>query len=184
MNTTTVRIPAIAALLAVLLLAVTADEARAEVFVDVGINSTRIEADIATLPDKIETTQSGLHVGAGVRRDLRRGTIGVRLELDDIDGDLLLAVRALDYRRNLSDRWAVGAFIGAARLDLATPAYGYYLGAGAQLKELFAGWDLGLDVRIGDKIARDNILPTDPQGGRPDNFYDLRGVSLYLSRRF
>jgi hypothetical protein len=44
---------------------------------------------------------------------------------------------------------------------------------------------LALDVRIGDKLARDNVLPTDPQGGnRPDTFYDLRGISIYLSRRF
>jgi hypothetical protein len=45
-------------------------------------------------------------------------------------------------------------------------------------------WDLGIELRLGDKIARDNLLPSDPQGGRPDNFYDLSGISLYLSRRF
>jgi hypothetical protein len=106
------------------------------------------------------------------------------VELDDIDGDLLLAVRALDYRRHLTDRFAVTAFLGAARLDLATPAYGYYLGTGVQLKELWPSWSLSVDLRYGDKIARDNVLPSDPQGGKNDNFYDLSGVSVYLSRRF
>ncbi len=157
--------------------------AHADVFVDLGINATRIEADVA-LSNTAASSSSGLHVGVGARRALRAGSIGVRAELDDIDGDLLLAVRALDYHRNLSERIAVGGFFGAARLDLATPAYGYYLGGGVRFAELLGDWDLGVDLRLGDKIARDNILPSDPQGGRPDNFYDLSGVSVYLSRRF
>jgi hypothetical protein len=158
--------------------------ANAEVFVDVGINSTRVEAEIATQSGTTETSSSGFHVGVGMRRELRQGSIGARLEVDDVDSDLLLSVRALDYRRHVSDRIAITAFLGAARLDLATPAFGYYYGGGVELKELLRGWNLGIDLRIGDKIARDNVLPTDPQGGRPDNFYDLTGVSLYFSRRF
>lgn len=156
----------------------------ADAFVDVGINATRVEADIATLPDKQTSTDSGWHLGAGLRRELARGSIGARIELDDVDGDRLLAVRALDYRRHLSERFAVTAFAGAARLDLATPAHGYYLGGGVELKELLRGWTLAIDLRLGDKIARDNLLPTDPQGGRPDNFYDLTGVAVYFSRGF
>ena len=112
------------------------------------------------------------------------GDIGVRLEIDDVDSNTLLAVRALDYRFNRSERLAFSVFLGAARLALATPAYGYYFGGGVQLKEIVHGWDLGIDGRIGDKVARDNLLPTDPQGGSPDNFYGLTGVSVYLSRRF
>jgi hypothetical protein len=158
--------------------------ASAEVFIDVGAHSTRVEADIATLPEKIEDTFSGLHFGAGLRRELSQGSIGARLELDDIDGDLLLTVRALDYRRHLSPRLSLTAFAGAARLDLDTPAHGWYFGGGLELKDLWPGWSLVFDARIGDKLARDNLLPTDPQGGRPDNFYDLRGLAVYLSRRF
>jgi hypothetical protein len=44
--------------------------------------------------------------------------------------------------------------------------------------------DLGIDLRYGDKLARDNLLPTDPQGGTPDNFYDVSGIAVYFSRRF
>lgn len=167
-----------------LALAVLPARASADAFIDLGLNATRVEADIAALPDTVTSTQSGVHFGAGLRRELTRGSIGARVELDDVDGDLLLAVRALDYRRHLTERFAVTAFAGAARLDLATPAYGYYLGGGVELKELWPGWTLGLDARFGDKIARDNLLPSDLQGERPDNFYDLSGVSLYLSRRF
>lgn len=178
------RVLATAALVACCV-TVPAPDAQAEVFIDVGANSTRVEADIATLSETVTSTQTGLHLGAGVRRELKGGgNIGVRLELDDLDSNLLLAVRALDYRYSLSKRLALSAFLGAARLDLGTPAYGYYLGGGVQLKELVGSWDLSIDVRLGDKLARDNVLPSDPQGGRSDNFYDLRGVGVYMSRRF
>jgi hypothetical protein len=171
-------------LITLVLYVAAAATARAEAFVDFGLSSTRVSADIALQPAALDSTHSGWHVGAGVRRTLSRGNIGVRVELDDVDSDLLLAVRALDYRYHVSDRIALGAFLGAARLNLATPAYGYYLGGGLQNKDLMPAWDLTFDLRLGDKIARDNLLPTDPQGGRPDNFYDLSGLSIYLSRRF
>jgi hypothetical protein len=158
--------------------------AGAEAFVDLGVSSARVEADIATATSKATSTSTGVHLGAGVRRPLSRGDIGVRVEIDDVDSNLLIALRAFDYRHSLSERLAVGAFLGAARLDLATPAHGYYLGGGVQLRDLVKGWDLSVDLRFGDKLARDNLLPTDPQGGRPDNFYDLKGLSVYLSRRF
>lgn len=163
------------------LAAALACEAAAELFVDVGINESRVEADIATLPDTVTTDTSGLHLGLGLRRELTQGSIGARIELDDLDEDSLLAVRALDYRRHLSQRLALTAFAGAARLDLDTPAYGYYLGGGLQIKDLWPRWSLGVDLRFGDKLARDNL---DNQAPRPDDFYDLTGVTIYLSRGF
>jgi hypothetical protein len=158
-----------------------AREAAAELFVDVGFNDTSVEADIAALPEKVTTDTNGAHLGIGLRRELQRGSIGARLELDDLDGDSLLAVRALDYRRHLSERFALTAFAGAARLDLDTAAHGYYFGGGVQLKDLWPRWDLSLDLRLGDKLARDNF---DPQAPRPDDFHDLRGFTIYLSRGF
>jgi hypothetical protein len=160
-----------------------ATDARAEVFFDFGVHGMHVEADVATFT-RVTTSESGVHLGAGVRRDLASGSIGARIELDDVNGDLLLAVRALDYRRHLTQRFAVTAFLGAARLDLATPAFGYYLGTGVEIKDLRPNWNLAIDFRYGDKIARDNLLPTDPQGGKPDNFYDLSGIAVYLSKRF
>jgi hypothetical protein len=171
----------VAALAAAVVAAALAQGATAEAFVDVGANATRVEVDIVNLPHTFTDT-SGLHFGVGLRRELSQGSIGARLELDDLDGDLLLAVRAFDYRRHLSDRLALTAFAGAARLDLATPAYGYYLGGGVELKDLWPRWSLGVDLRLGDKLARDNLLPTDPPGD--DNFYDITGLAVYLSRRF
>ena len=168
--------------IAIVLLAAPAE---AELFVDLGAGINAVEAKIANIDDTVDSTDGGLHLGFGLRREIgERGDIGVRLELDTVDSDLLLAVRALDYRRHVSEKLAVGFFLGAARLDLATPAYGYYLGAGVTLKEFLPRWDLGVDFRFGDEVARDNLLPSDPQGGSPDNFYDVTGLSVYLSYRF
>jgi hypothetical protein len=156
---------------------------RSEALVDFGINSTQVSADIANAASIATTTTSGYHVGVGARRALKAGSIGVRLELEDVDSNLLIAFRALDYKHAFSERLSIGGFLGAARLDLATPAYGYWLG-GAVEYDFSPHWAVSFDWRIGDKLARDNLLPTDPQGGRPDNFYDLRGIGVYLSRRF
>lgn len=159
--------------------------AAADISVDVGAQVSRIEARIANMEDTTETTESGGHIGFGASRRIgERNEFGARIEFDNLGSDLLIAVRAIDYRRHVSERFAFGGFLGAARLDLATPAYGYYFGAGVQFKDLMPNWDLNIDLRYGDKVARDNLLPTDPQGGRPDNFYDILGASLYLSRRF
>lgn len=159
--------------------------AGAEVFLDLGAQVARIEARIANTEGTVDSTESGAHVGLGVSRPFgERNEIGARIELDNLGSDLLLAVRAVDYRRHVSERLAFSAFLGAARLDLATPAYGYYFGGGLELREVLPRWNLNLDLRYGDKVARDNLLPTDPQGGSPDNFYDILGVSVYLSRRF
>ena len=170
---------------ALLVLCLIARPAGAEAFFDIGVNASQIESRIANASGTIETTETGLHLGVGASRRVgERGELSVRLELDNLGSNLLLAVRALDYRRHLSDRLAFNVFAGAARLDLATPAFGYYFGAGIQLKELVSNWDLSIDLRVGSEVARDNVLPSDPQGGSPDNFHDILGVSVYLTRRF
>jgi hypothetical protein len=159
--------------------------AGAEVFIDVGAAASRVDSRFAGAANTVDSSSSGLHVGVGARRSLSGdGDLSVRVELDSIDSDLLIAVRALDYRYNLSDRLAVNAFLGAARLDRATPAYGYYAGGGVQLKEIFPRWDLSIDLRFGEKVARDNLLPSDPQGPSPDNFHDISSISVYFSFGF
>jgi hypothetical protein len=157
----------------------------AEPFIDVGVNGTRIESRIANSGGPVDTTEAGAHFGIGASRSIgERSDLSLRLELDNLGSDMLLSVRALDFRRHLSDKLALNAFAGATRLDLATPAYGYYYGVGLQVKELISNWDLGIDFRVGDEVARDNLLPSDPQGGMPDNFYNIVGLSVYLSFRF
>jgi hypothetical protein len=173
------------AFLAIVAMALIEGTAHAEPFIDLGVASHKLESKIANRDDWIKETDSGVHIGIGARRKVAdRSDLAVRVEIDSIASNTFLAVRAFDYRYHVSERLALTAFLGAARLSLATPAYGYYLGGGVQWKEIVSNWDLSLDFRIGDKVARDNLLPSDPQGGSPDNFHDVTGLSLYMSYRF
>ena len=157
----------------------------AEWFVDAGVSSNRVTIDLADNIPRFMQTSTSPHVAIGARRAVStRQDLGVRLEFDQVDGHLLTAVRALDYRYRFHGPLAVSAFLGAARYDLATPAYGMWGGAGVAWRDMAEGWDLGLEARFGIKIARDHLVPGDPVGGRPDSFYDLESVALSLSRRF
>lgn len=168
----------------------TADaESVAELFVDAGAAHTRTKLRLdnpapVTAADISET--SSAHLGLGVRRMAgAHSDIGARLEFDGVGGHGLLSVRALDYRYRLGQHLALGGFFGAGRYDLGLGAYGYYMGAGLQWRNLLPGWDLGLDARHWEKLQRDKLLPGDPEPtGRNDFFYDVDGLSLYVSRRF
>jgi len=158
----------------------------AELFVDAGINFTELATRLDGSPADDESLGAAPHFAIGARRAVsERSDLGVRAEFDDIDGDLLISVRALDYRYRFRNPLAVSVFVGASRLDLATPAYGYYYGAGVQWRNLLPGFDLGLDLRYGDKIARDKLLQNEPPSTkRPDSFYDVIGATLSLSYRW
>ena len=158
----------------------------AERFVEAGINANRVTADVEP---GIPITKSNLrvdpHFGLGARRAVTANNdLGVRLELDQVDGHSLIGVRALDYRYRFSDSVALGVFFGAARYNLATPAYSLYYGVGALWRNVLPKWDLGLDLRHAQNLARDHVLASDPQGVRPDSFYKIDTALLYLSRRF
>jgi hypothetical protein len=159
--------------------------ARAEWFVDLGLGANNLESKLALSDEWVGETNGSAHVGIGVRRAAgEKNDIGARLELDDVDSNLYIAIRAVDFRRHVSENVAIGFFLGAARLDLGTAAYGYYWGGGVTLKDLLRNWDIGIDLRSGDNLARDNLLPSDPQGGSPDNFHEVLSLTVYLSRRF
>jgi hypothetical protein len=79
----------------------------AEAFFVAGATTARIEASIANV-GSVDSTETGAHLGFGVRRSLEKGDFGVRVELDDLD-DTFLAVRAIDYRFHVSERLAVSA---------------------------------------------------------------------------
>jgi hypothetical protein len=160
-----------------------------ELFVDAGVNVNKVREDLASnLPITYTPTGFGAHFGLGARRAVSANNdLGVRLELDEIQGHSLIGVRALDWRYRF-DTVAVGLFAGVDRYDLATPAYSLYGGAGLLFHNFLGSWlprwDLGLDIRYGQNIARDHVLPTDPTGARPDSFYKIASGILYLSRGF
>jgi hypothetical protein len=169
----------------------------ADLFVDVGVAASEVTYRPGTgdpgpppVSDPQQKTSMELapHIGIGARRSVSsRSDLGVRIEFDNIDDHMLLAVRAIDYRYRTQGPLAFSAFLGAARYDVATPAYGYYLGAGVQWRNFLPRVDLGLDLRYADKVARDKLLSTDPDPARalrPDEFYDITSYSLSASYRF
>lgn len=162
------------------------DEHGAEVFVDAGVNVNQVRADLGPpIPVTRSSVAVGPHFGLGARRAVSEfNDLGVRLELDEVDGHSLIGVRAIDYRHRFGDSFALGLFAGVDRYDLATPAYSEYAGLGVQWLNVIPKWDLGFDFRYGQNIARDHVLPTDPSGVRPDSFYKISSGVLYISRTF
>ncbi len=157
-----------------------------QLFVEAGANNLRIRADLTGLTPKVTGPSStGAHFALGARRAVsEHSDFGARVEYDGLDGKSLLGVRLIDYRYRFSGPLALGVFVGAARYDLATPAYGFYYGAGLQWRDLLPHVDLGLEARYYDSIARDRLLPNEPQAPRPDSFYDVFGGVLSLSYHF
>jgi len=128
-------------------------------------------------------------LGVGARRSVdveRRHWLGMQLEWAHVRGDPLVAWRAVDYQYRPA--WeaplAFGAFLGVARLDTGAPALGWYVGVTATWQRLLAGLDLGIDLRLGDSLARDKLLAGDPPPTpRPDLFYSLTGAVVSVTWR-
>ncbi|MGO9949167.1 MAG: capsule assembly Wzi family protein [Steroidobacteraceae bacterium] len=165
----------------------------AEVFVDAGANANEVkinlnEVRINGVPvQQISTTplNFGPHFAVGARRAVSdTNDLGARVELDQIDDHLLIGLRALDYRHRFDSPFTFSAFGGVARYNLATPATSIYAGMGGGWRNILPKWDLDLDLRYAQNVARDHLLATDPQGLRPDSFYKIESATLYLSRHF
>lgn len=157
-----------------------------ELFVDAGGSASRIRTD---LQKGISITTSnvlfGPHVAVGARREVSdNNDWGVRLEFDQINGHSLIGMRPIDYRHRYGELFALSWFAGVDRYDLATPAYSLYGGMGAQWRNVLPRWDVGVDFRFAQNIARNHVLPSDVQGIRPDSFYKIQSIVGYISRRF
>jgi hypothetical protein len=161
-----------------------------ELYVSAGTDYYRTLANILITEPRHESSWSAdPYVAFGARRRVStHQDLGVAVEADDISGRTLLSVRMLDYRYRLL-KWplAFNAFVGASRYALATPAYGVYLGAGLQWRNVLPGWDVGLDYREVVDAERERDLSSDPeplQTVKPDSFYSINSWTLYISRKF
>jgi Capsule assembly protein Wzi len=167
--------------------AVPADsEKQGELFVAAGANAFRANIDLTELTPRVTgPLKVGPDFTLGARRFVSaHSDLGAQLDFDEFDSHSLIGVRLLDYRYRFGNHLAAAASLGAARYDLATPAYGFYYAFGLQWRDLLPHIDLGLEGRYYDSIARDHVLPTDPQTNRPDSFYDIYGAVLSLSYHF
>ena len=162
------------------------DHHGAEVFVDAGANANKVRTDLNPgIPIKISQVKFGPHFGLGARRAVsERNDLGVRGEFDQVDGRSLIGLRIVDYRHRFDGPLAVGLFAGIARYNVQTPATSLFAGAGAAWRDVLPYWDINLDFRYGQNLARDHVLASDVQGPRPETFYKIEIGTLYISRRF
>jgi hypothetical protein len=158
----------------------------AEIFVDAGANANQVRTDLEKgTPITTSRIAFGPHFAIGARRAVSANNdLGVRMEVDQVDGHSLLGVRPVDYRYRFGDRFSLSGFAGVNRYNLATPAYSLYAGVGSQWRNILPKWDIGMDFRYAQNIARNHVLATDPQGVRPDSFYKIESIIGYISRRF
>jgi len=157
-----------------------------ELFADAGAGAYRIRTDLnQVLPITTSNVLFGPHVAFGARREVSpNNDWGVRLELDQVNGHSLIGARPIDYRHRYGDMFALSWFAGVDRYNVATPAYSLYAGMGAQWRDVLPKWDIGVDLRYAQNIARTRVLPTDVTGPRPDTFYKIESLVGYISRRF
>lgn len=157
-------------------------------FIDAGVHRTTLTKIFFSRElHQALPAESGVHVGLGARRSVsEHSDLGVRAELDRVDGSSLLSLRLLDYRYRFSSHIAVNGFFGVGRYQLELPAHGYYMGAGAQYMNVMPGWDMSLDYRHYEKMGRDKVLVNDPPiiFNTPRLYLDANGVSLYATRHF
>jgi hypothetical protein len=159
-----------------------------ELFVDAGMNVNQVKANLQeNLPIETSKVGYGPHFAIGARRAVSENNdLGVRVEVDQVDGHNLLGVRPVDYRHRFGDWLGVGLFAGVARYNLATPAYSLYAGVGVQWRNVIPKWDLGADFRYAQNVARDHLVASDAPviGPRPDSFYKIETGLFYISRHF
>jgi hypothetical protein len=162
------------------------DDHGAEVFVDVGANANRVITNLEpTLPTSTSGVNFGPHFGLGARRAVSaHNDLGIRMEVDQVDGHTLLGLRPIDYRYRFDGPIAIGVFAGVERWNQVTPATSEYAGLGLQWRNVLRGWDLDLEGRYGQNLARDHLLASDVQGSRPETFYKIESLALFVSRHF
>jgi hypothetical protein len=161
------------------------DKSGRELFVDVGVNANKVKVDLQKGLPITTSSGTGPHAAIGARRAVSENNdLGVRVEFDQVQGHGLIGIRPVDYRHRFTDSFALGAFAGVARYDLATPAYSLYAGLGATWRNVLPKIDLNLEYRYAQNVARDHVLASDPPGVRPDSFYKIQTTVLYASRRF
>jgi hypothetical protein len=113
--------------------------------------------------------------------------IGSKLSYHKIGEANLTSFRAIDYQYALNNEWSVGGFMGAARYDFRTTAFGYHVGVGAFYRPATWGqWGVSLEAQFADKLARDKLHEDDLKGPNvgPDSFVDVRILALALNYYF
>ena len=165
----------------------------AEIQLTAGVQTHQVRFD-TTDPeiDSEQPSDTGYHLGIAARRHLGKNDqhrFGFGIDIDEILGDTLIGLRALDYQYLWTSKLRTGLFFGAASLDTGASQNGFYFGSSISATNIIEeGLDLVLEARAGGGLARDRLLDSDPAApeddNRPDIFLDFLAISLSVSYRF
>lgn len=148
-------------------------------------HAIRLHEDILGDIPSYDDFTLGEYLGLSITKPIaNQHFLGTRVDYQRIEGHTLNAFRAIDYYYQWSNNTKVNAFIGAARYDFRTPAYGYTIGFGAYYRK--PSWkNLGVSVELQymDKLARDKLHPDDPDYAW-DSFIDVRAITFGMNYYF
>lgn len=160
----------------------------AERYVLLGLSAQ--QADYSSGDSRIDS-EKGRDTGYQLRMAARNSygenqqhLLGLGLDVQRFIGDLLLGFRALEYQYQFNCDYRAGAFIGAMQLDSGAAQTGYYGGLNVSRLNTLLGADAVLELQYGHGLARDRLLPEDPQGRLPDMFMNVYVFNLGLAWRF
>jgi opacity protein-like surface antigen len=138
------------------------------------------------LPDysSVKTSQ---YVGIAIQKKVSLlSSIGSRIDIQKFNDHTLLSVRAIDYQLTLSESFKANIYLGAARYQFRTPAYGYTGGIGLLYHpSSWRNWGLQLEARYFDALARDKLTDEDPvKSITNDSFYTFQSLSFGVNYYF
>lgn len=158
--------------------------------VDAGINyySIRIFEDILSPITPYNDFEWGQVLAlSAMKRVSDNQFIAAQIDWQNIENHSLFALRAFEYNHQLADNWTTHAFVGAARYDYRTPAYGYTVGFGMRVKSWpMENFGVTIEAQYHDKLARDKLTADDLSSSEtgPDMFFDVRALNFTLNYYF
>jgi len=134
---------------------------------------------------ELETEYTPL-LGANITKTLNdEWSFGLGMQYEKLLDFNYFTLKAIESTYDFNQHVALGGYIGGSRLSEGVPAYGYRFGLNLAWTKLYQNLDWVVETSLGDTIARDKHLASDPPSDhRPDLMYDVVFFSSYLRWTF
>lgn len=125
-------------------------------------------------------------LGGNITKTLNENwRFGIGIQYEYLLDSSFVTLKAIEATYLFNSKLGLGGYLGASRLAKGLPAYGYRAGLNLAWLDLYENLDWVLEYSIGDTVARDKLLDTDPPADhRPDLMYDFVFFSTYLRWTF
>jgi opacity protein-like surface antigen len=161
-----------------------------QVRLDFGLDRyiSRVNESITSHRPPYSSVKTGEYFAIAVHKTVSSlSSIGSRIDIQTFNDHTLLSVRAIDYQLALSESFKANIYLGAARYQFRTPAYGYSAGLGLLYHpSSWGNWGLQLEARYFDALARDKLTEEDSSSlnSTPDSFYSFQSLSFGVNYYF